>query len=161
MRKTNEFVFFTDIACMLYTMLPRLLVVFMRLLCIDASRELFVCAFLFEPSWLTLLENKKIMLAQRNKQRIYMCVCVCVCVSGPQPGGGALGARAPPEILVKYVFLPKINNKNRCFSQKVKVFSKWAPPEKNSWLRACLPVQSQQRRPPSTGTALLGRHTPL
>lgn len=35
---------------------------------------------------------------------------------------------------MKYVFLPKVNNKNWCFSQIVNVFSKSPPPppEKNS-----------------------------
>lgn len=58
-------------------MLPRLLVVFMRLLCIDASRELFVCAFLYEPSGLTLLINKLCLL---KEIRYSVCVRVCVCV---------------------------------------------------------------------------------
>lgn len=55
--------------------------------------------------------------------------------SGPQPGKG--GGHV---ILLNYVFLPKINNKNRRFSQIVKVFSKCPPPRKNFLAKGLQPM---------------------
>lgn len=42
------------------------------------------------------------------------------------------------KLLIVHTAIFTENNKNKCFSQIVKALSKWALPEKNSCLRACI-----------------------